>query len=396
MLRSLSIAPPDPILGLNEAFRNDPNPDKINLSVGVYKDADGQTPILECVKEAERRLLASETNKAYLPIDGLASYDALTRTLLLGGDFDPTRGATLQTPGGTGALRVAADFARQKLGAARIWCSKPTWANHPNIFASAGLDVQSYRYLDDSKRALDFEAMQSDLNEATEGDLVCLHACCHNPTGVDPSPEQWGVIAQLVRDKCLLPLVDAAYQGFGEGVEEDVVGLRTLSRTVDEILICSSYSKNFGLYAERIGALTLVAPDADSVRAALSQAKACIRANYSNPPRHGAAIVATVLEDNELKSQWLSEVAGMRDRINGMRGLLAETVKREGVNHDFSFITQQKGMFSFSGLNAMQVDQLRNEHSIYIVGSGRINVAGITEGNIGRLCQAIKEVVGAA
>lgn len=393
MLESLNVAPPDPILGLNEAFRNDPNDAKINLSVGVYKDAQGQTPILQCVKEAERRLLESESQKSYLPIDGLPAYDQLARELLLGDSLDLTRAATVQTPGGTGALRVAAELARVNLGAQRIWCSKPTWANHPNIFQAAGLDVATYRYLDEQGAGLDFEAALEDLETANAGDLVCLHACCHNPTGVDPDATQWNQLAQLLKRKQLLPLVDCAYQGFGDGIDKDVEGLRNLASQLDEMLICSSFSKNFGLYGERVGAMTVVAPSQQSALAALSHAKARVRCNYSNPPKHGAAIVAAVLDDQALRGQWEEEVADMRARINGVRQQFVDTMRQVGVDRDFSFITQQRGMFSFSGLTPMQVDQLRNEHSIYIVGSGRINVAGITDDNIQRLCECIKQVL---
>ena len=393
MLESLNVAPPDPILGLNEAFRQDPNQNKINLSVGVYKDANGETPILASVKEAERRLLESESQKSYLPIDGLASYDQLARELLLGGAIDLGRAATLQTPGGTGALRVAADLARVTLGAGKIWCSKPTWANHPNIFKAAGLEVGHYGYLNESGTGLDFEAMLAGLEGANAGELVCLHACCHNPTGVDPSLEQWNQLAELLKRKQLLPLVDCAYQGFGDGIDTDVDGLRTLAAQLDELLICSSFSKNFGLYGERVGALTLVGANSTAAAAALSHAKARVRSNYSNPPKHGAALVAAVLGDERLRAEWEKEVAEMRARINGMRTMFVDKMQELGVEQDFSFIKQQRGMFSFSGLTPLQVDQLRNEHSIYIVGSGRINVAGITEDNINRLCECIQLVL---
>ncbi len=393
MLESLNVAPPDPILGLNEAFRNDTNPEKINLSVGVYKDANGATPILESVKTAEQRLLETETNKSYLPIDGNAQYDQLARELLLGDTLDDGCGVTLQTPGGTGALRVAAEFARKTLGAKTIWCSKPTWANHANIFNAAGLEVAHYAYLDDAGRGLDFESLLADLNQAAAGDVVCLHGCCHNPSGVDPNTEQWKQIAQTLRERQLLPLVDCAYQGIGNGIQEDAAGVRLLASELDEMLVCSSFSKNFGLYGERIGALTITASTPDAATASLSHAKACIRANYSNPPMHGAAIVATVLGDPALRAQWEVEVAAMRERIRGMRELFAESMAATGTSQDFSFITQQNGMFSFSGLSRLQVDQLRNEHSIYIVGSGRINVAGITSSNIQRLCDCISKVL---
>jgi aspartate/tyrosine/aromatic aminotransferase len=396
MFETLSTAPPDPILGLTEAYNKDPNPDKINLSVGVYQDASGNTPILRCVKQAERRLLDEETSKGYLSIAGMSQFAGQVRDLLFGPEHEIVRSgrsATAQTPGGTGALRVAADFVKQTFPHARIWCSTPTWANHPQVFRFAGLEEKQYAYLNASKNGLDIEGMIRDLEQVPAGDVVCLHACCHNPTGVDPTTEQWERIAQVVHQRRLLPLVDFAYQGFGRGVVEDRQGLLQLCREGCELLVCNSFSKSFGLYSERVGGLTIVADSRSSAEAALSQVKTCIRANYSNPPQHGAAIVATVLADSQLRSLWEEELAQMRNRIWQMRQLFVQTLKQQGIDRDFSFIANQLGMFSFSGLTPLQVDQLRSEYSIYIVGSGRINVAGMTQQNMDRLCTAIKAVL---
>ncbi len=397
MFEHLDTAPPDAILGLNEAFRNDPNPDKINLSVGVYKDATGKTPVLDCVKAAERRLIEEEDTKGYLAIDGLPQFGQLTQQLLFGAEHElVTSGRTvsLQTPGGTGALRVAADFLRKKLPGATVWCSKPTWVNHPKIFEAADCQVETYDYIDAAGVGLDFEAMLSSLQQIRAGDVVLLHGCCHNPTGIDPTPEQWKKIGEVVRERSLLPLVDFAYQGFGESLDADVRGLHEICGQASEAIVCSSYSKNFGLYSERVGALSLIADEPAAAAAALSHAKVCVRTNYSNPPQHGAAIVATVLADPELRAQWEQELAVMRDRINSMRNRFVEGMRIASPDHDFSFIAAQRGMFSFSGLSPLQVDELRTKHSVYVVtAGGRINVAGITPENIDRLCAAIADVL---
>lgn len=397
MFEHLDVAPPDAILGLNEAFRNDPNPHKINLSVGVYQDATGQTPVMACVKEAERRLLEEETSKCYLAIDGLPRFSRLTRDLLFGADHEIVtsgRSVSLQTPGGTAALRVAADFLRKKLPAATVWCSKPTWVNHPKVFEAADCQVKTYEYIDAAGVGLDFDAMLNSLQEIPSGDVVLLHGCCHNPTGIDPSPAQWKQIAEVVRQRALLPMIDIAYQGLGESLEADVGGLREICAHGNDALVCSSYSKNFGLYSERVGALTVVAAEPAAAAAALSHAKVCVRVNYSNPPQHGAAIVATVLSDPRLRAQWEQELAVMRDRIHAMRTRFAETMRDKAPGHDFSFITAQRGMFSFTGLSPLQVDELRSKHSVYVVtAGGRINVAGITPDNLEALCEAIAAVL---
>jgi aspartate/tyrosine/aromatic aminotransferase len=375
MFNSLEIAPPDAILGLNEAFQRDSNPAKINLSVGVYKD---------------------EATKSYLGIDGLATYSQGVRRLLFGRDSSlvaDQRACTIQTPGGTGALRVAADFLKQHVNPCRVWCSRPTWENHAAIFETAGVKVESYAYFDPATNDLDFAGMMRDLEGTREGDVVLLHGCCHNPSGVDPSIDQWRVIADLASRRKLVPLVDFAYQGLGVDIDADSQGLRVLIEKLPELIIASSFSKNFGLYRERVGALTAIAQDTRAAAAVLSQLKRCVRTNYSNPPAHGASIVSTILADQRLHSMWVSELSLMRDRINGMRTLLVAKMKEYAPRRDFSFIQRQRGMFSFSGLNRDPVNRLREEFAIYIVGSGRINVAGITRDNIDRLCGCLAQVL---
>lgn len=395
MFDRVEMAAPDPILGLTEAFLADPNPDKINLGAGVYKDATGKTPVLKVVKLAERRILESEASKGYLPITGSAEYAAAVQGLLFGDEYDALapRCATAHTPGGTGALRVVGDFLHRQFPQATLWLSQPTWPNHPKVFEAAGVPTKAYAYFDAERNAVDFEAMLSALQQVPAGDVVLLHGCCHNPTGADPSDEAWTQIAEVLASRGVLPLLDFAYQGFAEGIREDAVGLRALTSACPELIVCGSFSKNFGLYRERVGALTLIAAEADSAARAFSQLKTTIRTNYSNPPSHGGAIVSTVLGDAELRTAWEVELAEMRDRINQMRGALVAGLAAQGVTRDFSFIRQQRGMFSFSGLSPEQVDRLREEHSIYAVRSGRINVAGITEGNIERLCKGIAAVL---
>ncbi|WP_432799442.1 aromatic amino acid transaminase [Poriferisphaera sp. WC338] len=402
MFDKIEMAPADPILGLSEAFKADPNPEKINLGVGVYKDANGATPILACVKAAEERLAKEETTKGYLPIDGDGRYGAHVQKLLFGEGSEiilSGRAATSHTPGGTGALRVAGDFIKANLPGAKLWVSDPTWANHAAVFGAAGVEVKKYAYYDAASSGLNFEGMIESLKTIDAGDVVLLHGCCHNPTGVDPTLQQWTQIAAVVAEQGGIPLVDFAYQGFAEGVLEDSVGLHEVANANKELIVCSSFSKNFGLYNERVGALTIVAKDADEAKKVQSQVKVTIRRNYSNPPCHGGAIVRTVLDDEGLSKQWLDELAAMRDRINGMRTSLTRELDSRGVKLNPAgngFIAGQRGMFSFSGLTKEQVGVLKAEHSIYIVGSGRINVAGITENNIARLCDAIAAVTQAA
>jgi aspartate/tyrosine/aromatic aminotransferase len=396
MFEQVQPAPRDPILGLTESFREDPNPKKINLSVGIYQDSSGKTPILESVRRAGQLVLERQKSMSYLPIDGSRTYADAVRRLMFGEGHEVDksgRTATSHTPGGTGALRVAADLIHKQFPKATVWLTQPTWPNHPQIFAAAGVPTKSFPYFDAKTNGLAFEEAIAAIHDIPSGDVILLHGCCHNPTGIDPTPDQWATLAETVYQHGLLPLLDFAYQGFADGIEEDAVGLRTFARPGAELIVCSSFSKNFGLYCERVGALTIVAKDKPTADTVQSQVKVCIRANYSNPPAHGAELVTTVLSDGELRNVWEREVAQMRDRINGMRALLVKTLKARGVPGDYSFITRQRGMFSFSGLTPPQVEALRQKYAIYVVGSGRINVAGITEQNVGPLCEAIAEVV---
>ena len=396
MFENVQIAPPDPILGLTELFKADPNPYKINLSVGVYQDATGKTPVLNTVKKAEKLILEQENSKGYLPMTGEPAYCEQVQELLFGAGHEiiaGKRAATAQCPGGTGALRVAGDYLHTVHPGAKIWLSNPTWANHNTIFQAAGLVCEAYDYRDPATNGLDFDAMCASIKNIPAGDVILLHGCCHNPTGIDPTPEQWAIIGDMLEAQGVLPLVDFAYQGLADGVEEDRAGLLELTKKVKQMLICSSFSKNFGLYRERTGALTVVADSSEQAATVMSQVKLRIRYNYSNPPSHGGQIVATVLGDKQLRAEWLEEVAEIRNRINDMRNLFVKTLKEKGVEQDFSSIIEQRGMFSFSGLTKDQVDQLREKYSIYIVGSGRINVAGMTPDNMDRLCEAIKSVL---
>ena len=396
MFEQFTQAPPDAILGLTEAFRKDTNPKKINLGVGVYKDESGNTPILASVKQAEIRVLNAEKTKTYLPIEGSPAYNSATQTLLFGADHEiirSKRAATAQAPGGTGALRIAADTLAKLTKGVTVWISNPTWPNHPSVFQAAGLGVKSYPYFDPKTNDVDFEGMMATLREIPSGDVLLLHGACHNPTGVDLTPEQWKAVAQVVVERKLLPLVDFAYQGFASGLMEDAIGLHTIADTGVELLVANSYSKNFGLYNERAGALTVIAKNEEDAQTILSHVKQAIRANFSNPPAHGSAIVETILNDPQLRAQWEGEVGEMRDRINSMRHLFVETLNEKGVKRDFSFIARQRGMFSFSGLTPEQVKALRDDYAIYIVGSGRISVAGMAESTMDYLCTAIAEVL---
>ncbi|EFP96360.1 amino acid aminotransferase [Vibrio caribbeanicus] len=396
MFEKVVAAPADPILGLTEEFKNDGRTDKINLGVGIYKNEQGETPVLNTVKKAEAVLLQNEKTKSYLTIEGTAEYGLAVQKLLFGEGSDiiaNKRAKTAQAPGGTGALRVAGEFIKRQLGDVKIWISNPTWANHNSVFGSAGLEVSQYTYYNAETQDKDFPAMLADLEKASEGDIVLLHGCCHNPTGIDPTASEWETLAQLVAKKKLLPLFDFAYQGFAKGVEEDAEGLRIFSKYNKEILVASSFSKNFGLYNERVGAFTLVADTESVATTAFSQVKAIIRSIYSNPPAHGSAVVTHILNDAELRKEWELEVKEMRDRIQGMRELFVQTLKDKQVSGDFSFIERQNGMFSFSGLTKEQVERLKNEFGIYIVGSGRISVAGMTQSNMSPLCAGIAAVL---
>lgn len=392
----LAPAPADPILGLNDAFNSDSRSDKINLGVGVYKDEAGVTPIMAAVKTAEELLLASESSKSYLGIAGHPGLPKLAQALLLGADHPlvgDARAQTAQAPGGTGALRVAADFIAKSNPSATVWISNPTWANHKAIFEAAGLKTAVYRYYDAATHGMDRAGFLEDLSKVAANDVVVLHGCCHNPSGVDPDLDTWAAIADVAANAGWLPLVDFAYQGFGAGLSEDRKGLLALVEKDLPLLVAASFSKNFGLYNERIGALTLIDSDGDSAAAAFSHIKVAIRSNYSNPPSHGGSIVATVLGSGELTAQWQAELDQMRDRIAAMRTGLTQGLAQRGVSQDFSFIQQQNGMFSFAGISPEQVDRLKEEYGVYAVRSGRINVAAITPSNLNPLCDAIAAVL---
>ncbi len=398
MFEQVSLAPPDAIFGLSEAFKKDPNPDKINLGAGVYKDEEGRTPVLASVKEAEARILKRESSKVYLPIDGAPEYGEAVQDLILGREnpaVENRRAVTAHGPGGTGALRVAGELLKRVRPTATVWLSAPTWPNHPQILDAVGLETATYPYFDRQSNGLDFSGMIDALSKAAANDVVLLHGCCHNPSGVDPTPEQWARIGEVLRERQAMPLLDFAYQGFASGIREDAMGIRTLCEHLPELIICNSFSKNLGLYNERVGALTVVAASEERALAVRSQVKSLIRANYSNPPVHGSAIVTTILGDAELRSRWQQELTLMRERIHAVRRRFASELDTRGVKLSPAgndFIVKQEGMFSFSGLDREQVAKLRAEHAIYIVGSGRLNVAGMTENNLPRLCDAIAAV----
>ncbi len=396
MWQNIKAAPADSILGLTDAFRKDPSPQKVNLGVGVYKDEQGRTPILNCVKVAEKMLLEQEGTKSYLPISGDPVYSTEVQKLLFGesGEVITNRRAvTAHAPGGTGALRVGGDLLKKFYPDAKVWISNPTWANHKGVFKTAGFSLAEYDYYSPENKAVDFEAMVSSLKSIPEGDIVLLHACCHNPSGVDLNADQWRQVAAIGKEKGWIPFLDFAYQGFGESVEEDRCGIEEFAATGVDFLIASSFSKNFGLYNERTGALTIVSPTEEDAVVAMSHLKTTIRVLYSNPPAHGGLVVATILSDPELHAQWLDELAGMRDRIKAMRVALVEGLNKRGVEKDFSYITRQRGMFSFSGLSDEIVAWLRASKSIYVVGGGRINLAGLTKANIDYVCDAIAEAL---
>jgi aspartate aminotransferase/aromatic-amino-acid transaminase len=393
---SLTPAPPDAILGLTEAFKADPNPDKINLGVGVYKDDLGATPILTSVKKAEELLLRSETTKSYLPITGSPAYAAGVADLLFGSEHEvvqSNRVAVAHTPGGTGGLRVGADFLRTLRPRATVWVSNPTWANHQGVFRASGYEVGEYRYYDASAMGLNEAGFLADLAGIPAGDIVLLHVCCHNPTGVDPSLETWGNVADIAAEAGWFPFFDFAYQGFGTSVEADRAPLVLFADRGLEFAVASSCSKNFGLYNERTGGCSLVARTAEDAANAFSHVKVAIRTNYSNPSRHGGAIVETILGSDELRAEWISELDAMRERIHTVRTDFVNGLSSRGVDRDFGFIQQQNGMFSFTGLTPEQVKILKEDHSIYMVGSGRINVAGITSSNLDRLCDTLAGVL---
>jgi len=389
-------APPDPILGLAETYRNDTREGKVNLSSGVFVDETGKTPVLGTVIEAERRLAAAAGTKLYRPIDGEVAYRDLVRNLVLGADHEAVtsgRALATQTPGGTGGLRVAADVLRQTGSGETLWMSEPTWPNHPQLFLAAGFKIRTYPYTDATGRRIDEPAMLGALGQASPGDIVLLHGACHNPTGVDPSPGLWKQIGDLVEERRLLPLVDLAYQGFGDGLREDAAGLMELVRPGAELLISTSFSKTFSLYSERVGAMLVIACSAADAAAIQSHVKIAIRVNYSNPPAHGADIVRTVLADTELRPRWEEELAAMRNRIKDNRRALVAALEARGIPGDWGGIATQRGMFALLGLTTHQVARLRDEHGVYVVGKGRINVAGFTSANLDPFADALAAVI---
>jgi aromatic-amino-acid transaminase len=398
LLSAVEMAPRDPILGLNEQFAADPNPAKVNLGVGVYFDQNGKLPLLQCVEQAEQQLLAAPRPHGYLPIDGIAAYDRAVQGLVFGADspaVNAGRVATVQAIGGTGGLKVGADFLKKLDPAAKVLISDPSWENHRALFSGAGFTVETYPYYDAATRGVRFDAMLAALDAAPAGSVVVLHACCHNPTGCDLTPAQWARVVQVVQARGLMAFLDMAYQGFGDGIAEDgaVVG-QFMAAGVD-FLVATSFSKSFSLYGERVGALSVVCADKDEAARVLSQLKIVIRTNYSNPPTFGAQVVATVLTTPALRALWEQELAGMRQRIRAMREQLVARLQAAGVTQDLSYITRQKGMFSYSGLSAAQMQRLRSEFGVYGVDSGRICVAALNDGNLDAVVRALVRVMSA-
>ena len=393
---TIAPAPPDPILGLTDAFKRDTNPKKVNLGVGVYVDDSGNTPILKAVRQAEKVLWDTRTTKSYMPISGSPEYAEVVQELLFGKGhpvITAGRVRTAHTPGGTGGLRVGAELLKKLVPASRVWLSSPTWPNHKGIFAASGFKTEEYPYYNASSHGIDFGPMCDALKRAEKNDIVVLHVCCHNPTGNDLSEAQWKEVAAIARARQWIPFLDFAYQGLGEGITEDRKGLLAMLEAGVECFVSSSFSKNFGLYQDRVGALTLIAADSKSADAAFSHEKTVIRVIYSNPAAHGGAIVTTILKNAELRALWDEELSTMRQRIATVRNTLVSELKKRGATMDFSFINRQRGMFSFSGLSDAQVAYLRDKKSIYMVGGGRINVAGITSQNEGYLCDSIVEAM---
>ncbi len=395
MFGSLKALPADPILGLLAKYREDTNPQKIDLGVGVYKNEAGHTAILDCVKKAEKYRYDNEDTKVYIGPTGSPLFNNEMAKLIFGDHkvLNENRARTVSTPGGTGALRVAAEFIKSCKAGATIWVSNPTWANHTGLFQAAGLTVKTYPYYDHNNKSLDFDGMLAALKEVSADDAVLLHACCHNPSGMDLNQQQWQQVAEVAKSVGFLPVIDMAYQGFGEGLDEDAYGLRLMADSVEEMLACSSCSKNFGLYRERIGACTIIGKSSTAVDIANSVLLYVVRVIYSMPPAHGAALVETILQSDELRNQWHAELKEMRDRINGNRQLLVNKLVENGVTRDFSFITRQMGMFSFLGITPEQVQQLQDEYSIYMVGSSRMSIAGIANSNVDYLAQSIAKVL---
>ena len=396
LFSAVEMAPRDPILGLNEAFNADPRPTKVNLGVGVYTNEDGRIPLMRAVAEAENILTATHAPRGYLPIEGIAAYDKAVQTLLFGADsklLSEGRVITAQALGGTGALKIGADFLKRLLPDATVAISDPSWENHRALFEAAGFPVRNYRYYDAFSNGVNRGGMLEDLKNLPPRSIVVLHACCHNPTGVDLGMDDWQAILEILREREHVPFLDIAYQGFGDGIEEDAAAVRLFAEWDLTFFVSSSFSKSFSLYGERVGALSIVTGSKDETSRVLSQLKRVIRTNYSNPPTHGASVVASVLNIPELRAMWEAELGEMRERIRGMRMAMVEQLAKLGAKRDFSFVAQQRGMFSYSGLTTEQVDRLKNEFGIYAVGTGRICVAALNQRNLPTVTQAIAQVL---
>ncbi|MCE2970056.1 MAG: aspartate/tyrosine/aromatic aminotransferase [Burkholderiales bacterium] len=393
---AVPFAPRDPILGLSEAFAADPRPTKVNLGVGVYVDENGKIPVLRAVREAEQARAATAAPRGYLPIDGIAAYDAAVQKLLFGENsllVASGRVVTAQGLGGTGALKIAADFLRRALPNATVLISDPSWENHRALFEQAGFVVENYPYYDAVTNGLDFVGMSAALRAAAPGTVAVLHACCHNPTGVDLDAAHWAEVVRIVRERQLIPVLDFAYQGFGDGIDADATAIKLFADSGLDFFVASSFSKSFSLYGERVGALTVVAADKDEATRILSQMKRVIRANYSTPPTHGGSVIAAILGDARLRALWEEDLAGMRDRIKAMRQHLIDGLKTRGVTRDFSFVLRQRGMFSYSGLTPEQMQRLASDFGIYGLSTGRICVAALNPRNIDAVCDAISAVL---
>jgi len=396
MFDRLEAVPPDPILGIISAFAADPSTRKIDLGIGVYRDEQGNTPILDCVQQAEQILDSSQTTKSYLGPPGVTGFNSAMTRLIFGEDSSvlmDDRVRTIQTPGGTGALRVGADLIKEAMPEATVWASDPTWANHTAIFPAAGLKMGSYPYFDREQSDLRFDEMMSALAGRGPGDVVLFHACCHNPCGVSPSPEQWEAITDLTARRGFLPMIDMAYMGFERGIEEDALSVRLFAEKCPEVLLASSCSKNFAVYRERVGAVSVVCGNAGNAADVVTVINSLTRKNYSMPPTHGTGIIDIILHSDELTGLWREEVAGMRNRINGLRKVLSEKITAAGIEKDFSFLQRQSGMFSFLGLSVDQVRRLREEYSIYTVDSARVNVASFNDSNMDYFIEALKTVL---
>ncbi len=396
LFTAVEMAPRDPILGLNEQFAADTNPQKVNLGVGVYYDDNGKLPLLQCVLAAEKQMMESPKPRGYLPIDGIAAYDQGVKNLVFGATSEPVTGgrvATVQAIGGTGGLKIGADFLKKVNPTAKVLISDPSWENHRALFTQAGFTVETYPYYDAAKRGINFDGMLAALKAAPQGTIVVLHACCHNPTGYDISAAQWDQVVAACKAAGLVPFLDMAYQGFGDGIAEDGKVVRQFTAAGGPLLVSNSFSKSFSLYGERVGALSIVAASAEEAARLMSQLKRVIRTNYSNPPIHGGQVVATVLATPELRQMWEEELAGMRVRIRAMRGEMVAKLKAKAAGHNFDFVVQQRGMFSYSGLTKAQVERLKTEFSIYAVDTGRICVAALNSRNIDRVVDAIAKVL---